>query len=88
MLAVPRAYLTIIAIPPVLKVLGLKKTQKGGEAQKTNVAGQPDNTIVLAAKAQAAQKNAMPVATTTMEKRNVFANIQSHIALTHKKGGN
>ena len=88
LLAVPRAYLTIIAIPPVLKVLGLKKTQKGGEAQKTNVAGQSNNTIVLAAKAQAAQKNAMPVATTTMEKRNVFANIQSHIALTHKKGGN
>ena len=88
LLAVPRAYLTIIAIPPILKVLGLKKAPKGENAQKANVAGQSNDTIVLAAKAQAAPKNAMSLPTTTTEKRNVFASIQSHIASAPKKGGN
>ena len=88
LLAVPRAYLTIIAIPPILKVLGLKKAPKGENAQKANVAGQSNDTIVLAAKAQAAPKNAMSLPTTTTEKRNVFASIQSHIASVPKKGGN
>ncbi len=88
LLAVPRAYLTIIAIPPILKVLGLKKAPKGENAQKANVAGKSNDTIVLAAKAQAAPKNAMSLPTTTTEKRNVFASIQSHIASAPKKGGN
>lgn len=88
LLAVPRAYLTIIAIPPILKVLGLKKAPKGENAQKANVAGQSNDTIVLAAKAQAAPKNAMSLPTTTTEKHNVFASIQSHIASAPKKGGN
>lgn len=88
LLAVPRAYLTIIAIPPILKVLGLKKAPKGENAQKANVAGQSNDTIILAAKAQAAPKNAMSLPTTTTEKHNVFASIQSHIASAPKKGGN
>lgn len=88
LLAVPRAYLTIIAIPPILKVLGLKKAPKGENAQKANVAGKSNDTIVLAAKAQAAPKNAMSLPTTTTEKCNVFASIQSHIASAPKKGGN
>lgn len=88
LLAVPRAYLTIIAIPPILKVLGLKKAPKGENAQKANVAGQSNDTIVLAAKVQAAPKNAMSLPTTTTEKHNVFASIQSHIASAPKKGGN
>lgn len=87
LLAVPRAYLTIIAIPPILKLLGLKKAPKGGDA-KNNANAKPNIAQTVAQKAETVKQNTTPIATTVTEKRNAFANIQAHIASTSKKGGN
>lgn len=88
LLAVPRAYLTIIAIPPILKVLGLKKAPKGGNAQNTNATPQANVTKATTPKSQAVAQTPVILANTISDKRNVFASIQSHIASAPKKGGN
>ena len=88
LLAVPRAYLTIIAIPPILKVLGLKKAPKGGDAKDNNVTAKANTTQPTAPKAQTVTQNTTSVANKVTEKRNAFANIQAHIASASKKGGN
>ena len=88
LLAVPRAYLTIIAIPPILKVLGLQKTSKGGNAQNTNATPQANVTKATTPKSQAVAQTPVILANTISDKRNVFASIQSHIASAPKKGGN
>ena len=88
MLAVPRAYLTIIAIPPILKVLGLKKAPKGGDAKDNNVTAKANTAQPTAPKAQTVTQNTTSVTNKVTEKRNAFANIQAHIASASKKGGN
>lgn len=78
-LAPPRAFLTIVAIPPILKGLGLEKSKKGA-APAANTANS-NNSETKAIKAE-------PVTAKVAGKHNVFTSLRTHIASTPKKGGN